>query len=284
LKPKFSSLTVEEIVRQAAALDAQGIREINLIGQDSSGYGLDLYKDLKLAELVKKIARAARSVSWIRLLYLYPSRITDELLKVVRDEPKVCKYIDVPVQHISASVLRSMNRKTSKKDIVALLSKIRTMIPGAALRTSVIVGFPGETDRDFKELLAFIKDFQFERLGAFIYSKEEGTKAYSMPGQIPQKVKEARFDEIMRLQQSIAAQVNSRSQEKTIDVLIEERQETSKSAEKEYIGRSQFDAPEVDGSVFVRSKKTLQLGSIVPVHITDTLEYDLVGEAVDEHC
>lgn len=278
LKPRFISLTMNEVLRQASRLDSDGVREINLIGQDASGYGLDLYKELKLAALVRKIARDCRGVSWIRLLYLYPSRITDDLLRVVRDEPKVCKYIDVPVQHISSRILRAMNRKTSRGEIRGLIKKIRKEIPGAALRTSVIVGFPGETDKDFKELLSFIGDVRFERLGAFIYSKEEGTRAALLPDQVPQKIKEARFDEVMALQQGVAKEVNRRFMGKLIDVLIEEKQSTPAGCLREYIGRSQYDAPEVDGSVFVRSKKVLAPGDIVPVRITDTLEYDLVGE------
>ncbi len=278
LKPRFSSLAMEEVLRQASRLDAEGVREINLIGQDVSAYGLDIYKEPKLADLVRKIARECRRVSWIRLLYLYPSRITDGLLHVVRDEPKVCKYIDVPVQHISSRILKAMNRRTSRREILELIGKIRKNIPGAALRTSVIVGFPGATDRVFKELLSFIEDAQFERLGAFIYSKEEGTKAALLPGQVPQRVKEARFDEVMALQQGVATEVNRRFMGKLIDVLIEEKQSAPAGGMREYVGRSQYDAPEVDGSVFVRSKKVLAPGDIVPVRITDTLEYDLVGE------
>lgn len=271
IKGRFVSLGFESVLQKAAQMDAAGISELNIIGQDISGYGLDAYGRLRLAELIEAIAKKARHIGWIRLLYLYPSRLTDELLSVIKDEPRVCKYIDMPVQHINGRILRLMHRATTKKEIISLITKIRKRIPHAVIRTSVIVGFPSESEKDFKELLAFIKEAQFERLGAFTYSKEESTPAYRFLGHIPEKIKQERFDAVMSLQQKISKRVNERFLGKTIEVLIDEKKDDC------YLGRTQFDAPEVDGQVYVRSKRALKPGAFAQVHITDTLEYDLVG-------
>ncbi|TAM41818.1 radical SAM protein, partial [bacterium] len=196
----------------------------------------------------------------------------DELLGLIRDEKRICKYIDLPIQHINDRILRLMKRKITGKEIIALIKKIRKAIPEVRLRTSLIVGFPSETEKEFQQLLSFVKEAGFERLGVFVYSREEGTPAYNFKGQVPLKKKQERFDMIMSEQQKIAALVNERLLGKHIPVLIEEKENGA------YIGRSEYDAPEVDGIVYVNSDKALKAGEFVKVKITDTLEYDLVGE------
>lgn len=273
IKGRFASLDMDSILNKVDLLDKKRVSEINIVGQDITGYGLDLYGKPKLTELLKKIERKIHNIHWIRLLYLHPSRITDELLELVRNSPRVCKYIDLPLQHINSRILKLMNRKTNKSDILRLVEKIRKMVPGVSLRTSIIVGFPSETDKEFKELLQFIEEKRFERLGAFIYSREEGTAAYNLKKQIPKKVKIERFNMIMSVQQRISQDLNRQFLAKFMEVLVEEKQGNS------YLCRSQFDAPEVDGTVFLRSEKELRPGDIIKAKITDTLEYDLVGEA-----
>lgn len=273
LKGKFASLEIESVLEKVAQLDRGKTRELNLIGQDISGYGLDLYKTRRLPQLLKKIIASSGDISWIRLLYLYPDGIVDEVLEIIRDEPKVCKYIDLPIQHVNDRILKLMNRKTTQSSLLKLIAKVRKKVPQAAIRTSLIVGFPSETDKEFRELLAFVKEARFERLGAFIYSREEGTPAYDLPGQVPAKVKAARLNTLMLEQQKISGEINQTFLGKVIDVLIEEK------AGDAYLGRSQYDAPEVDGQVYVTSEKELNPGELIPVNITDTLEYDLIGKA-----
>ncbi len=274
IKGKFSSLDINSILKKVAIFDKEKVAEINIIGQDITGYGIDLYKEAKLAALLKRLVKKSGDIGWIRLLYLYPSRITDELLGIMRDEPKICKYIDLPIQHINERILRLMNRKTSRKDILGLIEKIRKTVPGVCLRTSIITGFPSETDTEFKELLKFIEDIKFERLGAFIYSREDGTAAYNFRKQIPKEIKIERFNAVMSLQQRVSQEVNKKFLGKTIAALIDEK------AENYYLGRSQYDAPEVDGLLYISSARKLSPGDFVQVKITDTLEYDLVGEAI----
>jgi ribosomal protein S12 methylthiotransferase len=272
IKGKFLSLETETVLEKVKSLEQEGVSEINIIGQDITGYGLDLYGDTKLESLVEKIAGHSGNIGWIRLLYLYPSRVREVLLKLIAESPKICKYIDLPIQHINDRILRLMHRRTAKKDILKLIDKVRKIIPGVAIRTSLIVGFPSETDREFKELLAFIEEVRFERLGAFIYSREQGTVACLLKKQIPERIKQERLNTLMSRQQIISTGNNKKLLGKTIEVLIDER------GNGFYLGRSQYDAPEVDGQVYVRSKKILHPGDFTRVKITDTLEYDLVGE------
>jgi len=284
IKGKFTSLDIDSILAKIERLDENKVSEVNIIGQDITGYGLDLYGSTRLPELLKKIIKMSPNIGWLRLLYLYPSRICDELLELMKNEPKLCKYIDLPLQHINGRILKLMHRQTTKQDIIRIIDKIRTKIPNIAIRTSVIVGFPSETEKDFKELLGFIGDVRFERLGAFIYSREEGTQAYNFENQIPEKIKMERFDTLMIQQQNISQDVNKNFLGKTIDVLIDEKEEAAHPALIRrggvYLGRSQYDAPEVDGLIYVDSKETLNVGEFVKVEITDTLEYDLVGKAL----
>lgn len=274
IKGKFTSLKMDSVLSKIEELDEKKVSEINIIGQDITAYGIDLYKSLKFPELLKKIIGKSSDIGWIRLLYLYPERVSDELLEVIKNEPKICKYIDLPLQHINDRILKLMHRRTTKNDILKLIDKIRKKIPGIAIRTSVITGFPSETDKDFKELMDFVEDIKFERLGAFIYSREEGTPAYNFKKQVSREVKRARFNAIMSKQQEISREVNNKFLGRVIDVLIDEKDGDF------YLGRSQYDAPEVDGMVYVDSAKPLKAGDFVKVEITDTLEYDLSGKVI----
>jgi len=274
IKGRFASLDINSVLDKVNGFDEDRISELNIIGQDITGYGLDLYGARKLPGLLKKIIKKAKHISWIRLLYLYPGEGIEELIPMIKDSPKICKYIDLPIQHINDRILKMMHRDTAKKDILKLIEKIRKNIPEATIRTSLIVGFASETEREFQELLNFVKDTKFERLGAFIYSREEGSAAYDFKKQIPRLTKIQRLDAIMSSQRVISQEINKRFLGKMIDVLIDEKEKDY------YLGRSQYDAPEVDGSVYVNSKETLKLGDFVKVKITDTLEYDLVGEAL----
>jgi len=275
IKGKFSSLSPGDILDKVRLFNRDKVSELNIIGQDISGYGMDLYGKPQLSSLLQNIVKKSNNIGWIRLLYLYPSRVSDSLLDIIRNEDKVCKYLDLPIQHINDRILKLMRRATHKRDILRLLAKIRKKIPEAALRTSFIVGFPSETDKEFQELLDFIQEARFERLGVFIYSREEGTAAYNFPQQVTDKIKQERFDAVMALQQQVSRQFNRKFLGRKIKVLIDGKDESPF-----YLGRSQYDAPEVDGLVYVRSKRLLKSGDFVQVKINDTLEYDLAGEVI----
>jgi ribosomal protein S12 methylthiotransferase len=274
IKGRFTSLNADSLIRKARQFDASGVKELNIIGQDITGWGLDLCGRRKLPALVKEILKAGKNIGWIRLLYLFPGDIVRELLGIIRDEPRICKYIDLPLQHINDRILRLMHRRTTKSELLRLIETIRKKVPAVAIRTTFITGFPSETEAEFQELLDFIKCQRFERLGAFIYSREEGTAAYRLKGQIPRAVKIARFDQIMQAQQEISRLNNQRLLGREIKVLIDEKEDST------YIARSEYDAPEVDGQVYVRSRQALKVGDFARVRITDTLEYDLLGEAL----
>jgi len=230
---------------------------------------VDLYGRKMLVELLKKLGRISKD-KWIRLLYCHPANIEKDVIKAIRDSKDICKYIDLPIEHISDGILKSMGRRIKRPDIVDLIAYIRKEIPNVAIRTSLIVGFPGEKDKDFQELLDLIKETKFERLGIFRYSREEGTPAYKYKGHISEKEKERRFNEAMLLQQSISRDINERFKGSILKVLIDEKSEDG------YIGRSEYDAPEVDGVVYVKGKD-LVVGDFYNVKIIDTYEYDLVG-------
>lgn len=273
IKGKFKSRPEEDILREARILDEAGIRELNIIGQDITCFGLDASGKPRLAVLVSKIIRQARNIKWVRMLYLNPLRIDRDLIELIKSEKKLCKYIDMPVQHINDRILKLMNRRTAKKNILSLIARLRRQIPDVAIRTAVIAGFPTETDKEFKELLEFVSEARFERLGAFIYSREEDTAAYNFPDQVPQRAKEERFDALMLAQQEVARNFNRSLKGKVRDVIIDEK---AKGAT--YIGRLGIDAPEVDGEVVVKSAEKLSCGDIIKVKITEGYEYDLVGE------
>jgi len=275
LRGRFRSRPIASIVNEVKQLSRPGVlKEINLIGQDTTFFGHDRYGKLKLAKLLGGICRLDNSVRWIRILYTHPKHYTDELISTIAREEKICKYLDIPVQHISDNILKKMNRGVSRRNIEDLIEKIRERIPGVILRTSIIVGFPGERDKDFNELLKFINDTKFERLGAFTYSKEEGTLSAKLKDQIPDEVKSERFDALMKLQRSISEKVLRRSIGKTLEVLVDEKCEDERN---KFVGRTQGDAPEIDGVVYV-SGHNIKVGEFYNVMITDSVEYDLIGE------
>jgi len=277
IKGKFSSRTIESVVDEVKQLDEQGIKEINIIGQDITAYGMDLYHELLLARLLKEILKVTHHIEWIRLLYAFPAHVTDELIEVMAREEKICKYIDIPLQHISDHLLKSMNRNITTAGTYALMNKFKTAMPTGSLRTTFIVGLPGETDHDFVQMIDFIKETKFEKAGAFIYSHEEGTEAYDMPNQVSNKLKHQRLNQLMESQKEISAQIQQQYIGRQLKVLIDEKQ---KGEDDIYLGRSEYDAPEVDGVVYVKSSQELSPGDFVQVKITDAYEYDLVGERV----
>jgi ribosomal protein S12 methylthiotransferase len=252
------------------------LKEVNLVGQDTTIFGLDIYGKVVFPELLRKLCAIDGGPEWIRILYTHPAHYSDELIEVIREEDRICKYLDLPIQHISDRILKRMNRRTTRSDIEGLIGRLRERVPGIALRTSIIVGFPRETEKDFKELLAFVKDTEFDRLGAFVYSQEEHTAASRMKGHIPEDVALSRLDELMKLQKKISEKRNARFMGKRVRVLIDDEPEESGGS---FYGRTEADAPETDGGVYV-SGKGIKSGQFYDVDITDTLEYDLVGRAI----
>jgi len=274
LRGALRSRSIASVAKEITDISASGdLKEIDLIGQDTTVFGKDRYGKAALDRLLLKIAGLDNSVEWIRILYTHPAHYTDRLIDVIAGEDRICKYLDVPIQHISDGVLKRMNRRTSGKDIRALIDKLRSRISGLALRTSVIVGFPGETEKDFKKLFDFVKHTKFDRLGAFAYSKEDGTPSSRMKGDIPEKLKEERLGLIMEAQQKISLEANRRLVGRVLNVLIDEKDEDSQGL---FIGRTERDAPDTDGTVHV-SGKTLAIGKFYDVLITGALEYDLEG-------
>ena len=268
----FVSRPMEDILEEARTIAKRGIKELIIIAQDTTKYGVDLYGKSKLAELLQKLCKID-GIHWIRFLYSYPEGITDELIKVVKNEEKIAKYFDIPIQHISNEVLKKMNRKTSKENIEKLISKIRKEIPEVTIRTSLIVGFPGETKEHFEELYDFVEKTKFDKLGVFEYSKEEGTLAATMPNQIHHMTKKSRFNKIMSLQQDISREKMKAKIGTEQEVLIE-----SKSFDRKYyIGRTKSDVPDIDGVVYIKNNN-LNINEFVNCKITDFKEYDLVGE------
>lgn len=277
IRGDYRSRPMESVLKEVEDISQRAhLSEINIVGQDTTLYGEDIYGRPQIIELLKKLSAFKEYKRWIRLLYTYPAHIEDGLIGLFAAEEFICKYMDLPIQHINDRILKSMNRPATKRDISELIAKIRKRIPGVTLRSSVIVGFPGETDEEFGELADFIKEVKFERLGVFTYSQEEGTPACKYVGQISEKVKLERFNALMSAQKDIAEAVNREFLGKTVEVLIDEKDE---SAGDSYLGRTQGDAPEVDGQVFVKGHG-LKPGDFVNVRITDTLEYDLVGNVV----
>lgn len=275
IKGKFVSRSIESIAKEVRGLDQKGVREINIIGQDITAYGMDIYREKALAKLLKNITVGLRNIQWVRLLYAFPAHVTDELIDVMAGEEKITPYIDIPLQHISDPLLKSMNRNITTQGTKDLIAKMRSRIKDGIIRTTFIVGMPGETEEHFQELMDYVRASRFERVGVFVYSKEEDTAAFDMPGQVPAAIKRKRMNELMQLQQGISREIQQTFVGRTLKVLIEEKQN---GAQDTYLGRSQYDAPEVDGCVFVHSKKPLRAGDFVDVKITDAYEYDLAGE------
>jgi ribosomal protein S12 methylthiotransferase len=276
LRGNYRSRKMEDIIDEVKMLsEKQNLSEIILIGQDTTLYGIDLYGEYKLAELLKKLSLLElNNLKWIRLLYTHPTHYNEELIEVIASYPKICSYLDLPLQHISDKILKRMNRPVKKSYVISLINKLRDRIPNLSLRTTFIVGFPGETDKDFEELLDFVKEFRFERLGTFIFSREEGTPAYDFPQQIPMRIKKERLKELMLTQQSISKEINSSYVGKEIEVLIDEIQS---GKPKIAMGRTKGDAPEIDGKVIIRTGKA-EVGKFIKVKVTEASEYDLVGE------
>lgn len=277
LRGDLRSRTIEDIVAEAEKLAKSGVKELNLLAQESTEYGLDNYKEKALAKLLKALAKV-EGIEWIRTYYMYPNSITDELIEVMRDEPKICKYFDVPIQHISDEILQKMARAKSGDYIRSILGRIRNAIPDAVIRTTVIVGFPGETEEQFEELKDFIEEFKFDYVGVFKYSREEDTVAYNLPNQVPEEIKEKRWAELTNLQADIAERKNEQFIGQEVEVMID-----GISSESEYMleGRTRGQALEIDGKVLTNDG-TAKPGDIVRVKIEQNFQYDFIGPIVEE--
>lgn len=278
LRGKFRSVPEERLLKQAEYMASQGVKELILVAQETTVYGTDLYGKKTLHILLKKLCQI-KGIRWIRVLYCYPEEIYDELIQVMKEEKKICHYLDLPIQHASDRILRRMGRRTSKAQLVEIITKLRKEIPDIVLRTSLITGFPGETEEDHQELMEFVDEMEFDRLGVFTYSPEEGTPAESMEGQVPEELKEERRDEIMELQQEISLEKGNARIGQELLVMIEGKV----SGESAYIGRTYGDAPKVDGYMFVQTGELLVTGDFAKVKVTGALEYDLIGELADEY-
>ncbi len=278
IRGKFRSRTIEDIVNEAKELEDIGVKELNIIAQDTSRYGLDIYGEYALARLVRAITDST-NIPWIRLLYCYPDKITDELIAEIRDNDRVVKYIDLPIQHISDGVLKRMNRHGDGDMVRETVKKLRENIPGITIRTTVMVGFPGETEEEFTELCEYVKEAEFDRLGAFTYSREEDTPAYNLPDQVDEQIKQERYDIIMREQLHITEKKNEKLIGKTVKVICE----AFDPAAEIYFGRGEADAPDIDAKIYFRpeiGKKRINPGEFVNVKIDDVIDYDLIGDIV----
>lgn len=277
LRGSYRSVPMEDLLQEARGLAAQGVKELILVAQETTLYGVDLYGEKSLPRLLRELAKIP-GIQWIRIQYCYPEEITDELIQVIREEEKVCHYLDIPIQHASDPVLKRMGRRTNQEELRRIIGKLRKEIPDIAIRTTLISGFPGETEEDHEELMAFVDEMEFERLGVFAYSLEEDTPAAQMPDQVPQELKEERRDEIMELQQEIAFEKAESLVGRVLDVMIEGKV----ADEPAYVGRTYMDSPNVDGLIFVNADLQLMSGDFVRVKVTGAAEYDLIGEVYDE--
>ncbi|MGN0168576.1 MAG: 30S ribosomal protein S12 methylthiotransferase RimO [Acetatifactor sp.] len=273
----YRSVPMEELTAQAKKLAEGGVKELILVAQETTLYGVDLYGKKSLPALLHELAKI-EDIRWIRILYCYPEEITDELIETIASEPKVCHYLDIPIQHASDNVLKRMGRRTNEEELRSWIERLRERIPDICLRTTLISGFPGETQEDFEELYRFVNDMEFDRLGVFPYSQEEDTVAADMPDQIEDEVKEARRDELMELQQAIAFEKAEDMIGKVLEVMVE-----GKVADEDvYVARTYRDAPGVDGYLFLNTTAALMTGDFVKARVTDSNEYDLIGEVYDE--
>lgn len=279
LRGKYRSYPMDYLLDEARTLASQGITELNLVAQETTLYGTDLYGRKMLPAFLERLCRI-EGISWIRLLYCYPEEITDELLEVMSAQPKICHYIDIPIQHASDRILQRMGRRTTREEICGVIEKLRSRMPDIAIRTTLISGFPGETEQDHEQLKSFIREIRFDRLGVFPYSREEGTAAAQMPGQIPEKIRQERAGELMLIQQEIAFEQARRMKGRLLDVMIEGRL----PEEGIYVGRTYMDAPGVDGRVFLEYDGQWMSGQIVRAKVTDAREYDLIAQAVNGGC
>ena len=272
LRGKFRSVPMERLIAQAEDMAEQGVKELILVAQETTVYGKDLYGKKSLHILLKKLCEI-RGIRWIRILYCYPEEIYDELIETIRDEKKICHYLDIPIQHASDRILKRMGRRTSKQELIDIVGKLRKEIPDIVLRTTLITGFPGETEEDHEELKEFVDEMEFDRLGVFTYSPEENTPAAEMADQVPEEVKEERRDELMELQQEISYDRGQDRIGQELLVMIEGKV----ADESAYIGRTYGDAPKVDGYIFVQTGELLMTGDFAKVRVTGALEYDLIG-------
>jgi len=275
IRGKFRSRKIEDIIEEAKWLADNGVKEINLIAQDTTRYGEDLYGKPELPKLLRELCKID-GFRWIRILYCYPDRITDELLDVIASEEKIVKYIDLPIQHVNKEILSKMNRRGDKDSLRALIEKIRRKIPNIILRTTLITGFPTETEEQYTELAEFVKDTRFNRLGCFAYSEEEGTPAASMTPQIDEDVRNRRAEQIMEIQGVISEQANAEMNGKIVEAVVEGFDRWAEC----YFGRTAADAPDIDGKIFFSSEDKLAMGQFVNVRIEDTMDYDLIGTVV----
>ncbi|MBE6049445.1 MAG: 30S ribosomal protein S12 methylthiotransferase RimO [Clostridium sp.] len=277
IRGKFRSRSMESILKEAESLSKQGVKEIILVAQDTTLYGSDIYGKKNLHVLLQELSKV-EGIEWIRVLYCYPEEIYDELIEEVAKNDKVVKYLDLPIQHISSKILKLMGRKTTKEDIINKIDTLREKVKGITLRTSLIVGFPGETEEDFNELKDFLNDYKLDKVGVFKYSREEGTPAAIMKDQVSEEIKDLREQELMLVQKDVSAKINELKINNIYDILVE-----GYNGEY-YYGRNYEMVPEIDGNVFVQSDKELEKGTIVSVKIIDCTEYDLVGVVEDESC
>ena len=278
LRGKFRSVPMERLIAQAEDMAEQGVKELILVAQETTVYGRDLYGKKSLHILLKKLCEI-RGIRWIRILYCYPEEIYDELIETIRDEKKICHYLDIPIQHASDRILKRMGRRTSKQELIDIVGKLRREIPDIVLRTTLITGFPGETEEDHEELKEFVDEMEFDRLGVFTYSPEENTPAAEMSDQVPEEVKEERRDDLMELQQEISYDRGQDRIGQELLVMIEGKV----ADESAYIGRTYGDAPKVDGYIFVQTGELLMTGDFAKVRVTGALEYDLIGVLSDEY-
>ena len=278
LRGKFRSVPMERLIAQAEDMAEQGVKELILVAQETTVYGKDLYGKKSLHILLKKLCEI-RGIRWIRILYCYPEEIYDELIETIRDEKKICHYLDIPIQHASDRILKRMGRRTYKQELIDIVGKLRKEIPDIVLRTTLITGFPGETEEDHEELKEFVDEMEFDRLGVFTYSPEENTPAAEMADQVPEEVKEERRDELMELQQEISYDRGQDRIGQELLVMIEGKV----ADESAYIGRTYGDAPKVDGYIFVQTGELLMTGDFAKVRVTGALEYDLIGVLSDEY-
>ena len=278
LRGKFRSVPMERLIAQAEDMAEQGVKELILVAQETTVYGKDLYGKKSLHILLQKLCEI-KGIRWIRVLYCYPEEIYDELIETIRDEKKICHYLDIPIQHASDRILKRMSRRTSKQELIDIVGKLRKEIPDIVLRTTLITGFPGETEEDHEELKEFVDAMEFDRLGVFTYSPEEDTPAAEMTDQIPEEVKEERRDELMELQQEISYDRGQDRIGQELLVMIEGKV----ADESAYIGRTYGDAPKVDGYIFVQTGELLMTGDFAKVRVTGALEYDLIGVLGDEY-
>ncbi len=275
IRGNFRSVPMERLLKEAEELAEQGVKELILVAQETTLYGKDLYGEKSLHKLVKELCKIS-GIRWIRILYCYPEEITDELIQVMKEEPKVCHYLDLPIQHANDTILKRMGRRTSKQELIDIVGRLRREIPDICLRTTLITGFPGETEEQHEELMDFVDEMEFDRLGVFTYSPEEDTPAASMPDQIDEEVKEERQAELMELQQDIAFDNAQDMVGREVLVMIEGKV----ADENAYVGRTYRDAPNVDGLIFINTDEELLSGDFARVKVTGAVDYDLIGELI----